>query len=194
MARKVGLRRDQVVAAAAGLADREGVGAVTLARVAAELDVRSPSLYSHVDGLAGLRRALALEGATRLGERVAQAADGCHGAEALTAIAHTYRSFVKEHPGVYAAMLPAPAPDDEELYLAYAAPVLVITGVLAAMGVPDAEAVPIIRAFRSALHGFVSLETGGGFGMPEDIDDSFATLVDVLLAGISGRSTAGAGR
>ena len=48
-------------------------------------------------------------------------------------------------------MLPASKPgEDDESYTAFVA----------------------IRAFRSALHGFVSLEAGGGFGMPEAIDDS----------------------
>ena len=50
MARKVGIRVDDVVEAAATVADAEGLEAVTLARVAAVLGVRSPSLYAHVDG------------------------------------------------------------------------------------------------------------------------------------------------
>ena len=66
MARKLGLQRERVIETAAALADQEGLEAVTLARVAAELGVRSPSLYSHVDGLAGLRRAIALDGASHL--------------------------------------------------------------------------------------------------------------------------------
>ncbi|MFI5039485.1 MAG: TetR-like C-terminal domain-containing protein [Solirubrobacterales bacterium] len=38
---------------------------------------------------------------------------------------------------------------------------------------------------RAALHGFVALETGGGFGIPLDPDDSYARLVDVLDRGLS---------
>ena len=34
---------------------------------------------------------------------------------------------------------------------------------------------------RSALHGFVSLETSGGFGLPVNIDHSFDRLVDALI-------------
>ena len=34
-----------------------------------------------------------------------------------------------------------------------------------------------IRAFRSLLHGFVSLETTGGFALKADIDRSFERLI-----------------
>jgi len=33
---------------------------------------------------------------------------------------------------------------------------------------------------RSALHGFVVLENAGGFGLPQDIERSFAQLVAAL--------------
>ena len=70
-------------------------------------------------------------------------------------------------------MLPAPKPgEDDESYTAFAAAVGVVAEVLDGLDLPPAATVPVIRAFRSALHGFVSLEAGGGFGMPEAIDDS----------------------
>jgi hypothetical protein len=37
------------------------------------------------------------------------------------------------------------------------------------------------------LHGFVSLEASGGFGLPDDVDESFETLIDVLVAGLLAR-------
>jgi AcrR family transcriptional regulator len=190
MARKLGLQRQQVIAAAAAVADRDGLEAVTLARVASELGVRSPSLYSHVDGLAGLRRAMALDGVRRLGACISEAIRGRSGVEALTELAHAYRRFVQQHPGLYATLLPTPSRDeDEEVYREFAAPVAVIAEVLAAMGVAEADIVGAIRSVRSALHGFVSLEAGGGFGLPEDIDRSFGTLVSVFAGGIQSLAT-----
>jgi hypothetical protein len=41
-----------------------------------------------------------------------------------------------------------------------------------------------VRALRSALHGFVTLERQGGFGLPTRIDDSWEFLVDLLLRGL----------
>ena len=46
------------------------------------------------------------------------------------------------------------------------------------------DAVDMIRSLRSALHGFVSLEAAGGFGLPQDIDKSFEALITVVTAGI----------
>lgn len=189
MARKRGVDLTQVVDAAAGVADVEGLDRLTMAGVAGVLGVRSPSLYSHVEGVAGLRRAMAFEAARRLGSAIADAARDREGVEALRAIAHTYRTFARAHPSLYAAMLPVPRADDEEAFAVFAAPVRVIAEVLSGLALSPAEAVPVIRSFRSALHGFVALEAGGGFGMPDDVDDSFDVLVEVVIAGVVSRST-----
>ena len=66
MARKAGIDHQAVVATATRIADERGLDALTLATVAAELGIRSPSLYAHVEGLDGLTRLLALEGARRM--------------------------------------------------------------------------------------------------------------------------------
>ena len=58
------------------IADAEGLDAVTLARVAGGLGVRAPSLYNHVDGRAGLLRALALRGVRELTAALRDAAVG----------------------------------------------------------------------------------------------------------------------
>ena len=42
----------------------------------------------------------------------------------------------------------------------------------------------MIRGFRSILHGFASIESSGGFGLPLDLDVSFKMLVDTFLAGV----------
>ena len=44
----------------------------------------------------------------------------------------------------------------------------------------DDEAIDATRALRAALHGFVTLEAVGGFGLPRDVDRSFARLVQIL--------------
>jgi hypothetical protein len=42
---------------------------------------------------------------------------------------------------------------------------------------------------RSALHGFVALETGGGFGIPVDLDESFDRMVAALARGLRGATS-----
>jgi AcrR family transcriptional regulator len=188
MARKVGLDRRQVIEAAIALADADGLENVTLARVAAALAVSSPSLYSHVDGLASLRRELAIEASTRLGAAVREAVAGNDGRAALNRAAHAYRTFALTHPGLYATLHTTPARgQDVELSAAFDALVPDIAAVLTQVGLPEHDAVPLIRTLRSALHGFVSLEASGGFGLPDDIGASFEVLIDVVVQGMLAR-------
>jgi AcrR family transcriptional regulator len=173
-----------VVAAAARLADAEGLEAVTLARLAAILGVKPPSLYNHVAGQEGLRRQLALAGMQELTRRLGRAAIGRAGDAALTAISHAYRDFARAHPGLYAASLRAPGPADGELAAASAELVGIVLAVLAGYGIEGDDALHAVRALRSVLHGFASLETLGGFGLPLDLDESFYRLVRGSIAGL----------
>src|SRR5689334_7976650 len=113
MATQVGLDHDAVVEAAGRLVDESGVEALTLARLAAILGVRSQSLYAHVDGLDGLLRDLALDSVRRLGDQLRSSVIGRSGPAALEAIAAAYWDFATTHPGRYAATIRDPGDDDE---------------------------------------------------------------------------------
>jgi len=190
MGRKLGLTLEQVVEAAAEIADRDGLGALSLAAVASTLGVRSPSLYNHVDGLAGLRRQLSIHASGLLTAELADAVEGLEATQALRAIAEQLRSFAHRHPGLNDSFLPAPTPDeDPELAAAFREPVNVVGSVLAGMDVDPMTVIPLIRALRASVHGFVDLELQGGFGLPDDIDDSFTTTIDLVIEAIATHST-----
>jgi AcrR family transcriptional regulator len=181
---RAGLSADAVVAAAAALADADGLRALNLTRVAEAVGVRTPSLYAHVDGLGDLRRRLGARGAHEIAGVVRAAAVGRARGDALRAVAHAYRSYAREHPGTYAAAQIAPDPGDEAAAAAAREAVDVFRALLAGYGLEGSDAVHAIRAIRSALHGFVSLEAAGGFRMAEEVDESFARLVDLLDRGL----------
>ncbi len=65
---RAGLTPDVIVAEAASMADRDGLASLTLADLAAQLGVRSPSLYKHVGGLPDLHRRLAVLGLRELAD------------------------------------------------------------------------------------------------------------------------------
>jgi hypothetical protein len=44
-----------------------------------------------------------------------------------------------------------------------------------------------VRGLRSAIHGFVSLELAGGFGLPLDRDASFHWLVRAIILALPNR-------
>jgi AcrR family transcriptional regulator len=175
----------RVVATAGQIADAEGLEAVTLARVAAELGMRPPSLYNHVEGRAGLMRELRLESVGEMATVLTDAAVGRSREEALRAVALAYRAYALEHPGHYATTLGAPTADDPEATRAAEAAIKPIVAIIAGWGVEGDEALHLVRVIRSALHGFVSIELGGGFGLPLSLDRSFALLIDSLTAAIT---------
>jgi AcrR family transcriptional regulator len=190
MGRKLGLTVEQVVEAAAEIADRDGLDALSLATVASALGVKSPSLYTHVRGLAGLRRQLALHGSRLLAIELAASVDGLDGPDALRTIAEQLRSFAHRHPGLNNSFLPAPTPDeDPEVAAALLEPVTVVASVLNGMDLDPTTVIPLIRALRAAVHGFVDLELRGGFGLPDNIDDSFTTTINLVIEAIAAHST-----
>ena len=68
-----------------------------------------------------------------------------------------------------------------------AAPVATLAETLVAAGVDEQQTTHLIRALRAVVHGFIDLEMKDGFGMPEDIDVSFESAVDVVIAGVLAR-------
>jgi AcrR family transcriptional regulator len=186
---RAGLTTASVVAAAAAIADAEGLEGLTLARLAAAAGVRTPSLYNHVSGLDDVRRRVALTALRELADALRDAAVGRAGDDALAAMADAYRSYARRHPGRYAATQRAPAAGDEAMVAAAAGAVDVVLATLRGYGLRGDDAIHAARAVRSALHGFVALEVGGGFGIPVDLDESFARMVAALASGLrEGRS------
>ncbi len=183
MARR-GLDAGRVLAAAARIADAEGLEAVTVARVAAEVDVRGPSLYNNVAGREGMVRGIALQAVRELTAELRAAALGRSGPDAVAAAAAAYRAFARAHPGRYDAMQRAPARGDDELQAAAGEAVDVLAGILRAWRLEGEDAIHAVRTLRSALHGFVDLERSGGFGLPASFDVSYDRLVRTLLAGL----------
>jgi AcrR family transcriptional regulator len=186
MARRPGTSLDHaaVVAAAADLADTQGLEGLTLAALAARLGVRTPSLHYHVAGLSGLRRDLAVLGLRELTQRLERAAVGKSGEAALLALARTYRAFAHDHPGMYAAALRAPERADVEWYAAYEDQIGIFLAVLAGYDLDGEHALHATRDLHSILHGFVALEDIGSFSMPLDRDESFTRLVRMFILGL----------
>ncbi|MEO7001027.1 MAG: WHG domain-containing protein [Ktedonobacterales bacterium] len=179
-----GLDEATVIRAAADLVDAEGLETLNLAQLAAKLKVKTPSLYNHVSGLDGVRRGLAALGARALGERLMRAAVGKSGAEGVFALANAYRAYAKEHPGLYAASLRVPEPDNTDLIAADEEILGILRAVLAPYHLQGDALTHAARALRSLAHGFVSLELAGGFGMPTDLDASYRASIRMLLTSL----------
>jgi AcrR family transcriptional regulator len=184
MAPRPGLTPERIVDVAAEIADRDGLGELSLAKVAGELGVRTPSLYNHVDGLDDLRARLALRALHELGAALQQAAVGRPAEEAVRAIATAYRRYALARPGCYAATVPSAEGRRDEVQAAGAAIVRTVLDALVAYDLDDEAAIHATRGLRAAVHGFAALELAGGFGLDVDVEASFAWLTELLARGI----------
>lgn len=191
---RAGLTPERVISAASDIADARGLDAVTLAAIAASVGVRTPSLYNHVSGLDDVRRRIAVLGLQELTAVMRDAAVGRAGEEALVGLAQAYRAYAQRRPGRYAATLRAPDESDPDLAEAARAAVDVLLAILRGSGLEGEEAIHAARAVRSALHGFVSLEAAGGFGLSVDLDESFERMVAALAQGLRERAAAATSR
>ncbi len=183
---RAGLSTTAVLSAAADLADREGLDAVTPSAVARSVGVRTPSLYAHVAGAQALLdgvMALALE---ELAARATEALAGRSGHDALVALADAYRTYALEHPGRYAASrrpvgAGTPAVEAGRRHSA------LLAAVLRGYPVPQEEHVHATRLVGAAVHGFVSLQASGAFDHSDPSPDvSWHRVVDAVDVALRG--------
>lgn len=167
------------------MADEVGLSRLTLAALAQRLGVKQPSLYKHVDGMPGLQRSIAVRAKGELADTLARATVGRARDDAIRALSTAYRRWALSHPGRYAATVHAPEPGDVADQAVSEAVVTVVGDVLVGYDLRDDAAVDAIRALRSALHGFVTLESNAGFGLPVDVDRSFDRMVDGLVTALA---------
>jgi AcrR family transcriptional regulator len=187
---RAGLSRDAVTRIALELVDGggpTGFADLTLAKVAAQAGVATPSLYKHVGSLAALRREVSVVAVGDLTRAMADATIGLSGPVAVEALAHAMRGFARAHPGRWTAAQAAPDPDDpDDAVLSTAADrsVRTVAAVLRGFDLPEGRTIDAIRSVRASVHGFVSLELTGGYRLPDDLDASFSTHVAMMLAGL----------
>jgi hypothetical protein len=94
---------------------------------------------------------------------------------------HAYRDYVRRFPARYAAM-PLDPLHDPALAVQGGRLLDVILAALRAYGLSGSAAIHAVRCLRAVAHGFSSLEAGGGFGLPEDLDQSYDQLVAAVMS------------
>ncbi|BBH68418.1 transcriptional regulator [Actinoplanes sp. OR16] len=159
-----------VVAAAADLADREGLGAVTLSALARGFGVQTASLYSHVRDRPALLDGVHQLALGELADRIAVAIGGRSGRDALTALAEAHRDFARERPGRWAALLRPAAPATVRSEAAGRVAALTLA-MLRGYRLPETELVHATRLLGSTINGFLALEANGSFGHREPATD-----------------------
>ena len=86
--------KEAVIQAASDIADEKGLNNLSLKTVAEKLNIRTPSLYNHINCLDELLRAVAHKGMRQMNERMKQAAIGKTGAVAIKAVSIEYLNYM----------------------------------------------------------------------------------------------------
>jgi AcrR family transcriptional regulator len=170
-----------VTESAVAVVDSDGFNALNLSRVAQVLGVGPSALYTHVNGLDGLRCLVAIQATTNLTSQVRNAAIGVAGDSAVYAVGDAYRGFALGFPGQFASMLLPPLADGE---LAQATSQLldVFALVFRGVGLDSAESTLAAGSARSAIHGFLALELATGTTSGHDAQ--YRHLLDTITFGL----------
>ncbi|MCK2215046.1 TetR/AcrR family transcriptional regulator C-terminal domain-containing protein [Actinomadura sp. ATCC 31491] len=142
---------ERIVAAAVRVLDAEGLEALTMRRLGAELGVAAMSLYRHVPS----REALLAEVVNRLFAEAATDPGEAAWPEALTGFARSYRRVLLAHPN--AVPLLAVHPVDVELGTALLAGLL---GAFARAGVAGEEATTAVQSVAVYVLGHALAQVG----------------------------------
>jgi AcrR family transcriptional regulator len=173
----------EIVVASRSILDADGLDALTMARVAAVVGVRAPSLYKRVRSRADLIRLVAND----VGDELAAALDASTGSGDprvdLGAMAVAFREWALAHPQAYTLLfgsLAGVTRMDPEVVARSSASLLRTAAVLAG---PD-DALEAARTFVAWATGFVSMELAGAFQLGGDVERAFAYGVDRLTGSI----------
>ncbi|WP_426441506.1 TetR/AcrR family transcriptional regulator [Bradyrhizobium genosp. P] len=155
-------REYRIVAAARAIAECEGWDAVTIRRLADEIEFSQPVLYSHFENRDAIVAAVAVEGFQELTADLREAASGSTGRRnALENVAMAYLAFALSRPALYEAMFILPtvlrfaeAGTRPELRAAFEALAAVVTPFCV-------DVADVTETFWAALHGLAELERSG---------------------------------
>jgi len=162
------------------LADAEGIGAVTLGRVAREVGCHVTSLYTHIASIDDLHVRMAVAVQAELAQRLWQAALGRTGVAALQALSGVYRDYGETKPNRTWLLFAMTTTDDARFHDGAQFLAEPIRATLRSFGLDDGRVRHAHRAYSAAMRGFLLAEAQGMYG--DDADTTFRQIVG-LFAG-----------
>jgi AcrR family transcriptional regulator len=179
-----------VTEAGAALVDEIGFENLSMGLLAERLGVKTPALYKHVTGQADLAHRIGVVAMHELADAIRDATQGRAGSDALAAGAQAMRTYVREHPGRYAAGNAArPTGPDDPLIPGIERVLASWAAMLRGYRLDSDQEIHAMRMLRSLLHGFSTLEAAGGFQIDASVDDSFTWMITFLDRGLHAITT-----
>ena len=171
-----------IVAAARDLIAEHGLDSLSMQSVAERVGVRGPSLYKHLPGRAALLKAVELSVVADLEVVIVAAAAGerLDDKDALRAIASAFRRFAQEVPAQYKLLFQLHSSDPETEAARSHALLPALERLHSLLGNRELAFVRA-QALTAFLHGFASMELAGAFRVGGNVDEAFATGIELLL-------------
>lgn len=182
-----GLNQEIIVDAAKELIEQEGFPAFSMRKLAETLNVKTASLYAHIESMEALFTEIGLSALREQRDCLLHAVGEQHGDAAVTALACAYRRFAAEHAELYRFILRMPSGNDAVLKEAAAMTAEPFMRVLADYGISEARQMHWQRVLRGLMHGFVSEEQAGYFShYPVSVEESYQIAVRCMIDGLHG--------
>lgn len=180
-----GLNREIIITAAKELIEQDGSQQFSMRKLAEKLEVKTASLYTHVESMEMLFTEVGLSALKEQREYLMGGIKEKHGDNAVIALAYAFRKFAFEHPELYRLIVQIPSGDDEVLKEAAAMTAEPFMSVLADYAIPNNRRMHWQRVLRGLMHGFVSEEQAGCFShYPVSVDESYEIAVHCVIDGL----------
>ena len=180
-----GLNKEIIVDAAKELIEQDGFSAFSMRKLAEKLNVKTASLYAHIDSMEVLFTEIGLSALREQRDCLLNAVAEQHGDAAIIALAEGYRRFAAEHAELYRLIMQMPSGDDAVLKEAAAMTAEPFMRVLGDYRLTEKQKMHWQRVLRGLMHGFVSEEQSGYFShFPVSVEESYKTAIQCLVNGL----------
>jgi len=181
------LTQQDVIAAAIACLDREGESALGVNRVARELGIKPPAIYKHLDGNAGLRRAVAL---TIWRNYLTECRQQTHGITEPQVLfcdsARASRNFARAYPARYSVMMHYQIrPTDPEEAEIIQDSLHLFQKSLQLYELSNDTLIDVMRMTNAAIYGFIIREQSELMTLDRSSDTSYEVMLEALLVAIA---------
>ncbi len=182
---KKGITPEKIYQEATQLIIEKGYDRFSVRELAGRLDVQPASLYSHVKNAAEISVAVGKNAIAQLSRTLEKATEKENREEAFIAMAHAYRNFAHENPELYKAIMALPGASETQLKEDEQKTIRPMRVAIENFVPAGAPSINFQRFVRSAMHGFIMLESEG-FMRDKSIsaDDSYDMLISACLSAL----------
>lgn len=182
-----GLSMNEIIEAANSLVEEKGLDSFSLRELAARLGVKPASLYNHVTNADEIKNAVGRSALNALSEKLHSIQSTGNYCERLLMMADAYRDYALNNQEFYKAIVRMPSYEDESLREEGHSIMNELYESLKEFHLNKEEIIHFGRAYRSAMHGFVSLEMNGYFKNDPNVNESYHFLMNQVIKALNAK-------